>query len=1273
MTRRTRSLTSFAVAIAAIFGTATGLVAQQEIIRLRSNWDYLFTAVDDGNGNLLGVDPVAQDPGFVDWAQPGFALTDPGGGLRWERGPAPFEYGGVDNLFEATTLPVPADDSIQPGGRAITHFFRHEFTTTKEFENLSFEYVVDDAAIVFLDGREVFRSGNIFLDAAKTDPPGGIPPTEQPPYRAFAQDTNGPTGFEGDVISITPALLAGTTLAAGEHVIAAAVYQTAVNSSDMGFDLRMFQNLGNEWTGDPANSLGSFSGDWTNSGNWGSGFVPDGAGFDVVLGSIPTRPTTIYTNVGDESGERPITMGALEIDNTFSYALGGHGVFAFDSGDGSTSQLTVRRGSHAVKAIVALRNDLAVDVAEGASLEFNNDVNGNGNTIITAGDVRFNNVINDAMISAAAGAVSGHAMIRGDVHNEGALLSPGDGLGVLAVGGDFYQGPEGTLSIEIGGTASGSRYDVLDVKGRMHLGGTLDVVLVDSFEPAYGDEFYLLRFGEVEATFGHVTLPELGGGLSWDRSRLYLAGSIAVVPEPASVMLLVTLGIFMLCVSRHARKRESDDGRGGLHYCGRAARRPASLRPAARLSESEIRIGRQNLAVSIVIVLFMSSCLHAAEPTPDEEIIGFGSEWRYLHLSVDDPNDDFNDADLDPANALNVAGFDASWFLPDYDEADLQYADGQGGTLMFPWQGPAPTPIGYGVINGFAPGGFATELLPIPDVGERFTVYLRQRFIAPEVSGPLFIELLADDGATIYLDGQEVELGTGTGGRINCCQNDFIQIPPFLRPAFRHRSLAVGNEDIFQTIALENVGLSPGEHTLAVSLHNQATTSSDIGFEFRLFSPGNARPWGADRSGDWADPANWALDVPSGSSEFAVFGSAIGEQRTVWTDAAVTLDGVQFDNANSYNVTGTGTVNLQGNNRNASLNATQGHHQFQVLVNLFRDTDANIATDASITFNDPLNLNATTLTKSGGGDLVIRHKANPGTGTIEIREGSLAGSGRVGADVVAVGGAIAPGRATSGRATTLTVAGNATVNENASLSIRLFGDGDNDALSGGGGGTASFELGSRIDIALDSRYRPELGDAFQILADWAGIEDRGARLNLPSGFDWNFSRLFTEGILLVTSPCDFDASGSCNGADIDLIILDMSTGTNNLLFDLTGDNVVDTSDRDEWLAQAAAVNGFAESYLLGDANLDGKVTAADLNDLGRHWQESTAAWTKGDFTGDGRISAPDLNLLGTNWQTTIAPGVPADAVPEPSNIVLFSMAVLSLMAVKQSNDNEQTT
>jgi hypothetical protein len=92
--------------------------------------------------------------------------------------------------------------------------------------------------------------------------------------------------------------------------------------------------------------------------------------------------------------------------------------------------------------------------------------------------------------------------------------------------------------------------------------------------------------------------------------------------------------------------------------------------------------------------------------------------------------------------------------------------------------------------------------------------------------------------------------------------------------------------------------------------------------------------------------------------------------------------------------------------------------------------------------------------------------------------------------------------------------------------------------------------------------------------------------------------------------------------------------------------------------------------LLGDATLDNKVDAFDLNKVAASWQQSGKLWSGGDFTGDGVVNAFDLNLLAAHWQASISGSLQAAlsalpiAVPEPATLACF-LAGLPVLTIRR--------
>ena len=121
------------------------------------------------------------------------------------------------------------------------------------------------------------------------------------------------------------------------------------------------------------------------------------------------------------------------------------------------------------------------------------------------------------------------------VHNHG-IIAPGESPGTLTIQGDLVQAADGKLVIEIGGTTPGSLYDVLNVTGKLTLGRTLEVDLINGFTPGTNDVFDFLHVGSFAGSFANIILPQ-SLHLNFGPNGIT---ALSAVPLPAAVWLLGT-------------------------------------------------------------------------------------------------------------------------------------------------------------------------------------------------------------------------------------------------------------------------------------------------------------------------------------------------------------------------------------------------------------------------------------------------------------------------------------------------------------------------------------------------------------------------------------------------------------------------------------------------------------------------------------------------------------------------------------------------------------
>ena len=211
----------------------------------------------------------------------------------------------------------------------------------------------------------------------------------------------------------------------------------------------------------------------------------------------------------------------------------------FEEGLSNQGTLAASFGTSDVFGQVTNEQDGEIIISGGGEVTFWDDVTQNGTLHVSASGTRTSAAVffGDYTGSGASGG--------GDIFFEG-QVSPGNSPGLAEFGGNVHLGASATLIMELAGTVPGLEYDHLDVAGTLGLDGTLDIALLDDFQPQLGDTFNFFSFGAVTGAFNALNLPELDAGLVW-YDQLATTGSLAVVAAQllGSMLLGAVMGVAM--------------------------------------------------------------------------------------------------------------------------------------------------------------------------------------------------------------------------------------------------------------------------------------------------------------------------------------------------------------------------------------------------------------------------------------------------------------------------------------------------------------------------------------------------------------------------------------------------------------------------------------------------------------------------------------------------------------------------------------------------------
>ena len=315
------------------------------------------------------------------------------------------------------------------------------------------------------------------------------------------------------------------------------------------------------------------------------------------------------------------------------------------------------------------------------------------------------------------------------------------------------------------------------------------------------------------------------------------------------------------------------------------------------------------------------------------------------------------------------------------------------------------------------------------------------------------------------------------------------------------------------------------------------------------------------------------------------------------------------------------------------MHGTGGHGQptgtmAGLCFTLQANTTANVASGATLVFNNALNLNSNTLTKSGNGEMAIRNVLITGGGTVNIQQGTISGNGTIGGDVNNGGGTISPGNSPG----VLTVSGNLNNTSGGTIAMEVEGtDGagepqGHDQIQATGGSTLDGTLSVTTGAYADPTVRAAR-DTFTLIAS-------------AGGSTGNFDTVSYDGAVLTA---DF-------------------TGTDGSFRDHIANGLfrnVNYDGNDVSLTNLFALEGDTD----GDIDIDitdFNILASNFDDTGANAE--TNNWTTADFDADGDIDITDFNFLAVNFADTGYGENTTGQVPEPTTWLLMLIGLATYVS-----------
>jgi len=383
----------------------------------------------------------------------------------------------------------------------------------------------------------------------------------------------------------------------------------------------------------------------------------------------------------------------------------------------------------------------------------------------------------------------------------------------------------------------------------------------------------------------------------------------------------------------------------------------------------------------------------------------------------------------------------------------------------------------------------------------------------------------------------------------------------------------------------------------AVSVRIAGDSRSPVRLDdFLLYIPGDEgsaegviTTWTSPLGGSWSETAKWSNGVANGIDGEARLSTSIVAPSRINLDTPVTLGKLRFESTNEYNVSGPGTLRMNGTGAGAQINVVSGSHVISAQLVSASNLQVNVAAGNQLVTTGRLDNSAgKIITKTGAGSLFIDGTQLHGTG----------------AGLVALGGNVylQTDAGANGENLALSASGTGVVSLNTSQNLK--------SISVGDGGLIRLEEGGKYittgSVAVGDSGSLDLTDGY-LIVDYENIDSPTASITAQIARGFN----------------DYSWTGS--GITSSLAAQDSN---------VTAMTAIGVLDNSEWGFDSfggRTLDGFNQVLVrytfYGDANLDGVVDGIDVSQLLVGLSGGGTGWAYGDFDYSGFVDGLDVSLL----------------------------------------------